>query len=158
MKERIYILLACWVFIAATGFAFQSQQETSRASKAHKTSKAEQRLMRELEDTKKELEALRQESDADKRKRDSVDAERAVNLDITQKAVIDLRMSNKALRTVSARLAYIVSKMNPDTAMKYYGQFDEIAPRDSLKKNLSYPEVTPKLPKKRGFFYRLFHK
>lgn len=139
------------MMFVSLGFAFQDQEEVPKKQKpveSKEPSKADE-VMRELEIVRKELAEER-------RKSDSINAEREVNVTILKKSVNDLQSANKSYRKSLDRLVYVVKKFNPDSVMKFYGEFQEIpAAKDTIKKKIEREVVVPE-PEKKGFFHRIF--
>lgn len=137
------------MLFASLGFAFQNQEEPKKqkAAEVKEPSKADE-VVKELEIVKKELAEER-------RKSDSINLEREKNVSILKKSVTDLQTANKSYRRSLDRLIFIVGKFNPDSVMKFYGEFQEIPPKDTLKKKIDREIVVPE-PEKKGFFHRIF--
>lgn len=149
MKGNILIFLSTCMMFASLGFAFQDQEEVK------KQKPAEQKEPSKADEVMKELEAVRKELAEERRKSDSINAERQVNVDILKKSVTDLQSANRSYRRSLDRLIFIVGKFNPDSVMKFYGEFQEIPPKDTLKKKIDREIVVPE-PEKKGFFHRIF--
>lgn len=158
MKDRIKIILAAVVFIPSViAFTFQKQDDTTKTPQQEKVNTHEAELARELEKARIELEISKREIADEMRKRDSIDAERKVNINIANKSVSDLQKSNKAYERSLKRLVYVVGKFDPDSVMKFYGEYKEPTEIqiDSTKKKINYPEI--EIPKaKKNFWKRLF--
>jgi hypothetical protein len=154
MKGNLLIFFATSMLFASLGFAFQGQEDPK------KTKPVEVKEPRLADEVKKELDAVRRELEEERRKSDSINAEREVNVSILKKSVTDLQSANKAYRRSLDRLVFIVGKFNPDSVMKYYGEFQEIPSKDTLKKKIESPSIDPDaIPTKRkNFFNKIFNK
>lgn len=151
MKGNLLIFFATSMLFASLGFALKGQEEP-RSQK-----QTESKQPRLADEVKKELEQVRRELEEERRKGDSINAEREVNVSILKKSVTDLQNANKSYRKSLDRLVFIVSKFNPDSVMKYYGEFQEIPSKDTLKKKNSLPPVV--VPEQKvPFFKRVFRK
>lgn len=145
MKGNILIFISTCMLFISLGFAFQGQDESK------KQQPVESKEPNKADEVLKELEIVKKELAEERRKSDSINAERQVNVDILKKSVIDLQMANKSYRKSLDRLIFIVGKFNPDSVMKFYGEFQEIPPKDTIKKKIEREVVAPEPPKKNIF-------
>lgn len=154
MKKYIVFIASVVVFIASVGFAFQEPvQDESKAQKPieAKESSRPDDILKELEKTRKELEKERL-------KNDSVNNERQYNVDLLKKSVTDLQFANKSYRKSLNKLIYVVGKFNPDSVMRYYGEYPDTTtetPQDTVKKKIETIAIDAPV-KKMSLIKRIF--
>lgn len=159
MKERIKVIIACVLLVGSMAFAFQKQDSAPKPKRADEkiNINSVENLAREVEAARREIEKSKREFDYEMKKRDSIDTERRVNIDIANRSVNDLRKANQAYKKSLGRLVYVVGRFNPDSVMKYYSEYldPEDVKIDTTKKKIEYPEIEVPKPK-RSFWKRLF--
>jgi len=158
MKEQFKLFVASIFLCGSMAFAFQNQDDSQKTKQGdEKKNPAVDDLAKEVDSARREIEKSKREFADEMRKRDSIDAERKVNINIANKSVSDLQQANKAYKKSLGRLVYVVGKFNPDSVMKYYSEYldpTEVQV-DSTKKKIEYPEIEVPKPKK-NFWKRLF--
>lgn len=152
MKNHLLFIFASTVFIASVGFAFQKPEEV-RQEKAIQDPKESSKA----DELARELEAIKRELAAERKKSDSIDNQRMVNLGMLKSNVGDLQRANTSYRKSLNRLVYIIGKFNPDSVMKYYSEFPEqVEPAsDTVKKKIESEEIAIPSPKK-SIWKRIF--
>lgn len=159
MKNYLKLIFATFLFMVSMAFAMQDPQTQEKQEKdeSKKVKPLEVPATSKADAIISDVNALKAELEVERRKNDSVTAIRERNLSITQRSVTDLKKANDQYRKSLSRLKYVLERFDPDSVMKYYGEYkepDTTNSDDSKKKTDKSVEVIA--TKRPNLFQRIF--